>query len=102
MRLRTFLAPALLLASASTLATSCGQPEPIRLSSPAPSAFKQEPKPKLDPNVVINDDEEGFRQHQRNKDEWGERGWQALNRVCLWLGDQGAAGLPCEPPKPPE
>jgi hypothetical protein len=53
--------------------------------------------PALDPAVVINDDEEGYRQHQRDKDEWGQRGWDALNRVCLWFQDQGATGLPCNP-----
>lgn len=68
----------------------------MRISSPAPAAFKQEPQPKLDPLVVINDDEEGYRRHQRDKDEWGARGWQALNRVCLWFKDQGVTGLPCE------
>lgn len=98
MRLPTFLAPALLTASASIFATSCGQPEPIRLSSPAPAAFKQERKPVPDLAILINDDEEGQRQHQRDKDEWGERGWNALNRVCLWFEDQGVAGLPCDPP----
>jgi hypothetical protein len=95
MRRLTFLTQALLIASASTLAASCGAPEPIRLSSPAPAAFRQEPRPALDPQVVINDDEEGFRRFQRDKDEWGERGWQALNRVCLWFEDQGVEGLPC-------
>jgi len=67
----------------------------VRISSPAPVAFKQEAPPKLDPLVVINDDEEGYRQHQRDRDEWGARGWQALERVCLWFADQGVVGLPC-------
>jgi hypothetical protein len=100
MRLRISLKAALLLASASMLATSCGDKEPIRLSYPAPAAFKQEPRPQLDPNVVINDDEEGFRQHQRDKDEWGQRGWDALNNVCLWFKDQGATELPCKVAEP--
>ncbi|CAA9548588.1 MAG: hypothetical protein AVDCRST_MAG23-2771 [uncultured Sphingosinicella sp.] len=47
--------------------------------------------------MVITDDEEGYRQHQRNKDEWGQRGWDALNRVCRWFEDQGVSALPCEP-----
>ncbi len=102
MRLRTCLAPALLIASASTLATSCAPKERLRPSSPAPAAFRQEPRPKLSPSVVINNDEEGYRQHQRDKDEWGERGWSALNRVCLWFSDQGVTGLPCAPARPPE
>jgi hypothetical protein len=102
MRLHTFLAPALLLASASMLATSCGPKERIRLSSPPPAAFSQEARPKLDPQVVIQNDEEGFRGHQRDKDEWGQRGWAALDRVCHWFQDQGVTGLPCtlEPAKP--
>jgi hypothetical protein len=84
------------------LAASCATKEPIRLSSPAPAAFEQEAKPKLDPNVVINNDEEGLRRHQEDKDEWGQRGWNALNRVCLWFQDQGVKALPCRPdPVPP-
>lgn len=75
-RLRTFLRPASLIASGPIFKTSCGQPEPIRLSSPAPAAFKHEKKPVPDRRILIENDEEGARQHQRNKDEWGERGWQ--------------------------
>jgi hypothetical protein len=101
MRLPISLGAALALASASMLVASCGHKEPIRLSSPAPAAFEQEPRPKLNPQVVIDDDEEGFRQHQRDKDEWGQRGWDALNRVCLWFEDQGVEGLPCRSPTIP-
>ncbi len=95
MRLPTSLRAALLIASGSTLVASCATTAPIRLSSPAPAAFQQEPRPKLNPQVVIDNDEEGFRQHQRDKDEWGQRGWDALNRVCQWFDDQGVKGLPC-------
>lgn len=90
---------ALLPASALMLAFSCGDKPSLKLSSPAPAAFQKEPRPTLDPQVVIADDEEGLRQHQRDKDEWGQRGWDALDRVCLWFVDQGVTGLPCEEPR---
>jgi hypothetical protein len=56
----------------------------------------------LDPQVVIDNDEEGYRQHQEDKDQWGERGWAALNRVCVWFQEQGVAGLPCIPEASPK
>lgn len=69
---------------------------------PAPAAFEQEARPKLDPNVVIDDDEEGYRRHSRDVEDWGRRGWDALNRVCLWFDDQGVDGLPCVRPARPD
>jgi hypothetical protein len=89
MRLRTCFAPVLLIASASTLATSCAPKERLRLSSPAPAAFKQEPRPKLSPAVVINNDEEGYRQHQRDKDEWGKPSQPALGAVVVFGREGG-------------
>lgn len=91
---------ALLIASASMLAVSCGDKGNLRLSSPAPAVFKQEAQPKLDPEVVIRDDEEGYRQWGRDKDEWGAEGWARLNDVCLWFEEQGVTGLPCAPASP--
>lgn len=55
------------------------------------------------PSVQILRDNsgEGLRQHQRDKDEWGQRGWDRLNDVCLWFQEQGVEGLPCRPDEAP-
>ena len=45
--------------------------------------------------ILLNDDGEGARRHQRDKDDWGRRGWDRLNAVCLWFADQGVESLPC-------
>jgi hypothetical protein len=58
--------------------------------------FEQESKPVPDIAILQLDSEEGYRQHQRNKDEWGQRGWDRLNDVCRWFDEQGVKGLPCK------
>jgi hypothetical protein len=57
--------------------------------------FEQERKPLPDIAILRDNSEEGNRQHQRNKDEWGQRGWDKLNDVCRWFNEQGVKGLPC-------
>lgn len=46
-------------------------------------------------DILRSDDAEALRRHQRDKDEWGQRGWDRLNDVCLWFDEQGVEGLPC-------
>ncbi len=46
-------------------------------------------------DILRSDDAEALRRHQRDKDEWGQRGWDRLNDVCLWFAEQGVEGLPC-------
>jgi hypothetical protein len=86
-----------LLASALIFVASCAKPGPTRLSSPSAQLFAQEPKPVPDVVILTADSAEGYRQHQRNKDEWGARGWAKVNDLCLWFEDQGVNGLPCKP-----
>lgn len=57
--------------------------------------FEQEGKPIPDIAILRQNSEEGNRRHQRNKDEWGQRGWDKLNDACLWFEEQGVKGLPC-------
>lgn len=45
--------------------------------------------------ILLNDDGEAARQHQRDKDDWGSRGWDRVDALCHWFADQGVAGLPC-------
>lgn len=37
--------------------------------------------------------------HDNAIEAWGERGWQAVARLCQWSVDMGAEGLSC--PRPP-
>lgn len=87
---------AFLLVSASMFVASCAKPGPTRLSSPSAQLFAQEPKPVPDVAILTADSAEGYRQHQRNKDEWGQRGWDKVNDLCRWFDDQGVKGLPCK------
>lgn len=96
MRQRVSLTMALALGSASIFVTSCAQQGSPRLSSPSAVMFEQEPKPVPAITILQQNSEEGYRQHQRNKDEWGQRGWNRLNDVCRWFEDQGVKGLPCK------
>ncbi len=45
--------------------------------------------------ILINDDAEAFRRHQWDKDEWGQRGWDRVEAICLWFALQGVEHLPC-------
>jgi len=62
--------------------------------------FEQEAKPVPDIAILRGNSEEGYRQHQRDKDEWGARGWAKVNDLCLWFQEQGASELPCRRPGP--
>ena len=86
---------ALLAASVSICASSCATPAPTRLSSPSAAIFTPEAKPVPPIAVLLNDDAEGVRRHQRDKDDWGQRGWDRVRLICLWFADQGVEGLPC-------
>jgi hypothetical protein len=57
--------------------------------------FEQEAKPVPDIAILRNNSEEGYRQHQRDKDEWGARGWAKVNDLCLWFQEQGVEELRC-------
>lgn len=57
--------------------------------------LSQEPKPVPDVAILTANDGEGFRRHQRDKDDWGQRGWDRVKDLCLWFADQGVADLPC-------
>lgn len=96
MRQRAFPTRVLAIVSASICVASCTTPGSPRLSSPSAVMFVQEAKPVPDVAILRQNSEEGYRQHQRNKDEWGQRGWDRLNDVCRWFEDQGVKGLPCK------
>ena len=95
MRLLTCPARALLAASALMCASSCATPAPTRISSPSAAIFTPEAKPVPSLSILRDNDGEALRQHQRDKDEWGQRGWDRLNAVCQWFEEQGVEGLSC-------
>lgn len=92
---------ACLVASVSMFASSCATPGPIRLSSPSAQTFQQEPKPVPSIDILVNDDGEALRRHQRDKDDWGQRGWDRVNAICHWFQEQGVDDLPCTPDAEP-
>ena len=95
MRHLTFPMSLFLVVSVSIFVTSCARPASTRLLSPGAGTFRQEPKPVPPIAILTHDSAELARQHQRDKDEWGAEGWNRLNDVRLWFGDQGVTGLPC-------
>lgn len=95
MPLQHCLMKALLLVSVSISVSSCATVERTRISSPNASAFRLEPKPVPSIDILRDNSGEAYRQHQRDKDDWGERGWARVNDLCLWFAAQGVEGLPC-------
>lgn len=95
MRRTGYLMRGLLAASVLIFASSCATPGPTQVLSPNAATFIQEPRPVPDIAVLTGNSAEGYRQHQRDKDEWGQRGWDRVNDLCLWFDDMGVDGLPC-------
>lgn len=91
----TSLLRASLVASVSICVSSCATVERTRLSYPSAEIFEQEQRPVATIDILLNDDAEAYRRWQRDKDDWGRRGWDRVWLLCRWFADQGVSNLPC-------
>ena len=91
------LMPVLLIGASLLLAPGCAD----RVQAFPPSAdLRPEPKPQLDPAAI--ESEAALDAHDIAIETWGERGWDALARVCQWAVDMGAEiPFACRPPEEP-
>ena len=98
MRSNLRLTNGLALAALLVLASSCASREP-RLTAYPPSAdLKVEAKPELSVEAVASDN--ALALHDDEVEVWGERGWEAVARICRWSVTNGAS-LPFRCPLPP-
>lgn len=96
MRFHRCLTLALLTAASLSLVSGCASRERIQPLYPPVADLKVEPKPQLAPADL--DSEAALDRHDIAIEIWGEKGWQAVGRICRWAQANGAEGLDCPEP----
>lgn len=102
---------ALLLAGSLALVSSCASNGHQSGSFPPSADLAVEEKPKLDPAVLARCHEAGIdpaecsdaalTAHEDRIESWGERGWDAVARLCRFHKATGMPGLTCPRPREP-
>lgn len=64
----------------------------MTLIFPPSADLRVEAKPVLDPSAITS--EAALDAHDIALEAWGERGWQAVARLCRWAKASGAS-MPC-------
>lgn len=83
-----------LILFASGLAVSaCDHQERIQPLFPPRVDLAVEPKPVPPPEIVTS--AQAAAEYDIAVEVWGERGWQAVARICRWAVANGAQGLDC-------
>lgn len=100
MRSKLRLTNGLALAALLVLASSCASREPRLTGYPPTADLKVEAKPELSVEAVASDSDNALALHDDEVEAWGERGWEAVARICRWSVTNGAS-LPFRCPKPP-
>lgn len=98
MRSTLRLTNGLALAALLVLACSCASREPRLTGYPPTADLKVEAKPTLTVEALASDN--ALALHDDEVEAWGERGWEAVARICRWSVTNGAT-LPFRCPKPP-
>lgn len=63
-------------------------------SYPPAADLKVEAKPVLDPSAVGSD--KALNDYDVAVEAWGQRGWDAVKRVCTWAKANGMPSAPCK------
>ncbi len=99
MRSPTFLTLCPLIAGSLLLASGCAGKEPPPMTFPSAADLAVEEKPRLDPGAV--DSEAALDAYDVELELWGERGWNAVARLCRFHAQMGMPGLTCPRPREP-
>ena len=62
-------------------------------SFPSALDLKIEPKPQATPEVLTS--EKAANDYDVALEAWGQRGWDAVGRVCQWSKSLGMSDAPC-------
>lgn len=84
-----------LLAALLTVSACASNPETPQLH-PQAALLAVEPKPVMPPEAVESD--QASIAHDIAIEVWGDRGWQAVARLCRWHVEMGMKGVECPPP----
>ena len=87
MRPRTFLMPSLLIAASLSTVSGCARPERIQPLFPPAADLRVEPKPV--PTAAALGSEALMDAYEVELEAHGDRGWQAVGRLCCYFKRQG-------------
>lgn len=99
MRSPTFLTLCPLIAGSALLASGCCDKASLAATFPSVADLQVEEKPLLDPAAV--DSEAALDRYDIELELWGERGWDAVARLCRFHKANGMPGLICPRPRDP-
>lgn len=83
----------LLLAVSLLGAPGCAHPGSSLQTFPSAADLTKEPKPVPPADIVTS--EAAADAYDVSLETWGDRGWQAVGRVCLWAKASGFKDAPC-------
>lgn len=86
---RKSLTAFLTLCACSWVVSGCGGQERLKPIFPPPADLRIETKPIPGPEIVTS--AQAAADYDIALELWGERGWQAVRRICQWAADNGAA-----------
>lgn len=76
-----------MLCASALVVSACGPKERIRPLYPPAADLKVEPKPIAGPEIVTS--AQAAARYDVAIESWGERGWQAVARICRWASRNG-------------
>lgn len=82
------LTASLLLLASASIVSGCGEPDRIQVALPPAQDLVIEAKPVIMPAVL--ESERAAAEYDSQIEAWGERGWSAVKRICLWAKAHGA------------
>lgn len=74
------------------LVSGCAHEVPVQ-RFPNSADLASEAKPVLDPGALTSD--KALNDYDAAIEAWGQRGWLAVKRICLWAKDLGDKDAPC-------
>lgn len=92
---RRSLIASLILFAFGLVASGCNDQVQISPEFPPAADLKVEPKPV--PGVDIVTSAAASAEYDVAVESWGQRGWNAVGRICRWAKDLGAPGIDCPP-----
>ena len=87
MQLRSRLMGSLVLCAALASVSSCASKATPLQAYPPIADLRDEPKPRLTPEMGESD--AALALHDIEVERWGDRGWEAVGRICRWAKANG-------------
>lgn len=93
MRFARFQTKLPMLLACCVVVASCASKDKTSQQFPSAQDLQTEPKPQLTADALNS--AAALEEHDARVEAWGERGWRAVGRVCVWARDMGMPSPPC-------